>query len=421
MHELEFFNDKFKIKLIIDDGSIWVPVNDSIYQIGYTSELPLIKEYCTNKPEIRFYDNPLFGKVRYIVISSFYEILNGVKQTKKVKDFATWLETDVAPEVNTIFNTIMNEQEVGQTVTLVHNTTTETINSSAIINDKKVGEIESMSNLEPVNPIQNIFNYNDHEIRIIMIDNEPWFVAKDICSVLETVNVSQAVDKLDDDEKGICSIDTLGGTQEMSVVSEPGLYTLTLKSRKPEAKPFRRWVTHEVLPSIRKTGSYSVDDIVSQTPVLAEYLAMDENERGMAYFATKTEVKQLQLAQEIITEENTILSQQNQKMKPKAEFFDTIIDVDQWFTVGEVAKMIGMKNLGQNNLFKYLINAEIFMANNEPYQDHVNAGYFKVVQTKVERKDGNIYINGQTVVSERGINYILKRIKKDGYSIKASA
>lgn len=93
-------------------------------------------------------------------------------------------------------------------------------------------------------------------VRAVMIDGEPWFVAADVCAALHLPDTHKAVARLDDDEKGRNSIPTLGGDQEMTVVNEPGLYSLVLGSRKPEAKRFKRWVTHEVLPSIRRTGAY---------------------------------------------------------------------------------------------------------------------------------------------------------------------
>lgn len=93
-------------------------------------------------------------------------------------------------------------------------------------------------------------------VRVVIKDGEPWFVAKDVCKSLELKDVSMSIARLDDDEKGTSSICTPGGQQNMSVVNEPGLYNLILGSRKPEAKQFKRWITHEVLPSIRKTGRY---------------------------------------------------------------------------------------------------------------------------------------------------------------------
>jgi prophage antirepressor-like protein len=94
-------------------------------------------------------------------------------------------------------------------------------------------------------------------VRIVLVNDEPWFVAADVCAVLDLKNVAMAVRHLDDDEKGISNVDTLGGNQLLTIISESGFYILVLRSRKPEAKPFRRWVTGEVLPTIRKTGRYS--------------------------------------------------------------------------------------------------------------------------------------------------------------------
>lgn len=104
-----------------------------------------------------------------------------------------------------------------------------------------------------------VFNFKESiQLRVVIIDNEPWFVAADVCAALSIGNTSMALERLDDDEKGISSIDTLGGKQESNIINESGLYSLILGSRKPEAKPFKKWVTSEVLPTIRKTGKYEM-------------------------------------------------------------------------------------------------------------------------------------------------------------------
>lgn len=97
------------------------------------------------------------------------------------------------------------------------------------------------------------------QIRTTTVNGEPWFVAVDVCRALEISQNRNAVARLDDDEKGVRSMDTPGGLQQVTIINEPGLYTLVLGSRKPEAKAFKRWITHEVLPSIRKTGAYATD------------------------------------------------------------------------------------------------------------------------------------------------------------------
>lgn len=102
-----------------------------------------------------------------------------------------------------------------------------------------------------------IFNHPDFgAVRTVTINGEPWFVLKDVCGALGISNHRMTADRLDADEKGVNKIDTLGGTQDMTVINESGLYNVILRSDKPEAKPFRKWVTSEILPSIRKHGAY---------------------------------------------------------------------------------------------------------------------------------------------------------------------
>lgn len=103
-----------------------------------------------------------------------------------------------------------------------------------------------------------VFDFNGNEVRTVLIDGEPWFVAADVCKVLEIVNPTQAAQELDGDEKGLSTIYTLGGNQDLATVSESGLYQIVFKSRKHQAKAFRKWLAKEVIPSIRKTGKYEL-------------------------------------------------------------------------------------------------------------------------------------------------------------------
>lgn len=101
------------------------------------------------------------------------------------------------------------------------------------------------------------FRFKANEVRVVVIDDQPWFAANDVCNILDIKNQRDAISGLDDDEKGVATTDTLGGRQEINIINESGLYSLIFRSRKSEAKRFKKWVTSEVLPSIRKTGSYS--------------------------------------------------------------------------------------------------------------------------------------------------------------------
>ena len=100
------------------------------------------------------------------------------------------------------------------------------------------------------------FTYQDSPIRTVQLDGEPWFVLKDVCAVLGISKYRDTADRLDEDERGAARVDTLGGAQDMTIINESGLYNVILRSDKPEARPFRKWVTGEVLPSIRKHGAY---------------------------------------------------------------------------------------------------------------------------------------------------------------------
>jgi prophage antirepressor-like protein len=130
------------------------------------------------------------------------------------------------------------------------------------------------------NPL-NIFNFGDLPIRVINRDGEPWFVAADVCKALEISDVKQAVGRLDDDERGRYDVPTGGGIQSSTCISEPGLYTLILTSRKDNAKDFKRWITHEVIPAIRKTGVYQAQSMTPGEILVAQAQKFLEHERAL--------------------------------------------------------------------------------------------------------------------------------------------
>lgn len=158
------------------------------------------------------------------------------------------------------------------------------------------------------------------KIRTLTIDGEPWFVAVDVCRALEIGNPSMAVERLDDDEKGISTIDTLGGKQRMTIINEPGLYSLVLSSRKPEAKAFKRWITHEVIPAIRKYGGYMTKSLLEQ--VL-------ENPNLIYEFARRMLAEQ---------QKNERLRQELDRAKPKADYYDAFIHPESCTNIRATAK-----------------------------------------------------------------------------------
>ena len=219
------------------------------------------------------------------------------------------------------------------------------------------------------------------KVRVIMKENEPWFVAKDVCQCLDLRNPRTSLALLDDDEKGVHSMDTPGGTQQLSVISESGLYSCVLRSRKPEAKQFKRWVTHEVLPAIRKTGNYSISPN-NQILQAIETLALQNQELNNKIDA---------------------LGEQVQELAPKAQFYDAVTQTDKTYDIGDVAKTLG--KCGRNTLFKILKEKNMLMINRSPYQRYVNSGLFKIAID-----ENSLY--AKTVVTGKGLQHIQKLLEE---------
>ena len=156
-----------------------------------------------------------------------------------------------------------------------------------------------------------LFNYEGNTVRTVMKDGNPWWVLKDVCSVLDIGNSRDVMARLDSDEKGVDIIDTPGGKQEVSIINESGLYSVILVSRKPEAKKFKRWVTHEVLPSIRRHGLYATDELLANPDFLIQALQELKAERAKnAELTTTISIQEQQIAE----------------MKPKASYYDVVLN-----------------------------------------------------------------------------------------------
>ena len=176
-----------------------------------------------------------------------------------------------------------------------------------------------------------LFENTDWKVRVVMRDGEPWFVAKDVCECLDLGNPSQAIARLEDDERWLISNEALRANGETAVVSEPGLYSLVLGSRKPEAKAFKRWVTHEVLPSIQKTGKYETH------PTVPSYMLKSEEERAIAW---AEEHRQARLALE--AKEREIKSLQAQKDVLRQDYMPL-----KGFCNGLIAKGLAIQTNGK--------------------------------------------------------------------------
>lgn len=231
-----------------------------------------------------------------------------------------------------------------------------------------------------------IFNNDEFgEIRTVVIDNEPWFVARDITERLGYQNGRDALYKhVDQEDKGVAKCDTLGGVQDFSIINESGLYSLILSSKLPEAKKFKRWVTSEVLPQIRKTGGY----VAPRTYAEALRAYADE------------------------VEQRERLERERQELLPKAEFFDAVTDSKTAISIGETAKVLDA-GIGQNKLFAFLRDNNILKSDNTPYQRYIDMGYFRVIEQKYE-VNGEIRISIKTLVFQKGIDFIRRLLNKRG-------
>lgn len=192
-----------------------------------------------------------------------------------------------------------------------------------------------------MNEIKIYENEQFGKVRTLQIENEPYFVAVDVCKCLDIKNTTQAVQRLDEDEKSMFNIGLSGG--ETNLVNEYGLYNLILVSRKKEAKAFKRWITHEVLPSIRKHGAYMTDEVLKEALTSPDFLIRLATELK--------EEKEKRIALEI---ENTIKTQQIGELKPKADYVDKILKSKSLMTITQIAKDYGMSGTKLNSILHNL-------------------------------------------------------------------
>lgn len=220
-------------------------------------------------------------------------------------------------------------------------------------------------------------------IRSTVINDTPWFVAKDICDILGIKNVTQSMQQLETFERSMFNIGRQGA---VNIINESGFYTLVLRSRKPIAKPFRLWVTQEVLPSLRKTGAYIQPN--------REQEAIDH------YFPTFSDELKLAMVKE--------LQQKNEQLQ---QFYDDLLNTEGLLDMNTVAKEL---EIGEYALFAYLRGKKIMFYNkdkiNIPYERFRKEGKFKTKE--VICPDGKT--RSVTYATRKGLDYIRKTMRKDG-------
>lgn len=242
-----------------------------------------------------------------------------------------------------------------------------------------------------------IFNYNNNEVRTTIKDGEILWVLKDVCEILGIQNYRNVAAKLGDDEKDVHQMDTLGGRQKFITVNEDGLYKTIFRSDKPEAKKFMHWVSHEVLPSIRKHGAYitsaKMEELMSDPDTWVKLIRTLQQERR----------------------EKELLQNKIEKDKPKVIFCDAVSASDNDILVSEMAKILRGNgiDIGEHRLFERLRNEGFLIRRkgcdkNIPTQRSMNLGLFKITETAITHSDGHVTIAKTAKITGKGQVYFVR-------------
>lgn len=241
-----------------------------------------------------------------------------------------------------------------------------------------------------------LFNFDDQTVRVLKINDEPWFVGKDVAEILGYASTANAIkNHVDDDDKGVTKMMTPGGKQKIQIINESGLYSLILSSKMPKAKEFKHWVTSEVLPAIRKHGAYMTDekafDVLNNKEGLADLLQQAAN----------------QLREKDI---------QIKEMKPKAIFADSVATSKTTVLIGELAKILRGNgvDIGATRLFKWMREHGYLISRkgtdwNMPTQKSMNLGLFKIKETTINHSNGTTSICKTPKVTGKGQQYFINK------------
>ena len=253
-----------------------------------------------------------------------------------------------------------------------------------------------------MNQLQVFNNTEFGQVRTMMIKGSPWFVAKDVCECLDINNSRQALARLDSDEKNSVILnDGTPGNPEKGIVNEYGLYSLVLSSRKPSAKTFKRWITHKVIPAIRKHGAYMTGDTLEQALTSPDFL--------------------IRLATELKTEQEArrLAEQKIEADKPKVLFADSVAASHGSILVGELAKLLNQNgiDIGQNRLFNWLRENGYLICRkgtdyNMPTQRSMEMQLFNIKETAITHSDGHVSISKTVKVTGKGQVYFVNKFLK---------
>lgn len=234
-----------------------------------------------------------------------------------------------------------------------------------------------------------IFNFEKNEVRTILVNDEPYFVGKDVAGVLGYSNTKDALSRhVDSEDKTGSRITTSGQSREMTIINESGLYSLILKSKLPNARKFKRWVTSEVLPTIRKTGSYTN---VPQSFAQALRLAAD------------------------LEEKNQLLEQQIAEYEPKISYLDMILSSTDTVATSQIAADYGMSAIALNKLLNELGVQHKVSGQWILYRKHMNQGYTKSHTSEIPKADGGVKVVMNTKWTQKGRVFIYNLLTAEGY------
>ncbi|UOW93715.1 antirepressor [Gordonia phage Wrigley] len=233
------------------------------------------------------------------------------------------------------------------------------------------------------------FAYGDTQVRTVVVDGEPWFVAADVARILGYRMASDMTRRLDADDRGTRPVRTPSGEQDMTTINEPGLYQAVLGSQTAGARDFKRWVTHTVLPEIRRTGSYGA----------APALPMSEDE--IVLHALQIQNRKIE-----------VLNAKVAADAPKVEAFDELMESDGTYSMNATAKVLGW---GRNVMMRELRRLGVLQGNNLPYQRYEH--HFKVVpQTYKNRRTGETIPTATTFVRPAGVEFLRKKLTQSTLS-----
>ncbi|MCJ1976931.1 phage antirepressor [Pseudolactococcus paracarnosus] len=251
-----------------------------------------------------------------------------------------------------------------------------------------------------MNELQN-FNFSGQEVRIITINDEPWFVGKDVADILGYSNSRKALsDHVDEEDKGVTKSDTLGGNQNITIINESGLYSLILKSKKPEAKQFKRWVTSDVLPTIRKHGAYMTDK-KAQDVLHGNGLADLLIQAGEQIKSLEFDKQQLQVELEEVREKTTYL--------------DLILESPNDILITQIAQDYGLSAVTFNRI---LHNLRIQRKVNKQwvlYSKYMGKGYIGSRTRNFLDSTGTERTSITTTWKQKGRKFLYEVLKKNGY------